>query len=614
MREHRFRVYLTLLAVCCAGVWVSSVIAEVALPAQQDTIPIFFADLRFLFLLLFLLLLSWEAVRGFFRRAAVEPGSQPPAPALVEPEMNIPRTTWFGPRTQVLAGCVVIAGLLAIRAFTFSPFLCDEGIWNYVAHAWRHFGLPPYIGTLENKTPGIFYLYYLCDLLFGVTWWFPRLLGVIVSALTGWGIYAFTARLRGHATGMLALTIFGLTSTSNLMAGPAISETEIFMIGFTVLAANLLQLAMRTDQSRRTSRLLFLVGSCLGGAIAFKQVAIFSVAGLCCLYFSLRPANRPGKTVIRDLLLVTGGLLLVTALSIVPLLLSHVRFADYLHGAWLILAGPGSSASSLSIRLARANRVMENVDFQLYLPVALVLVALYATMKKQALPIAGLIGWLLCEFVAANASGAYFGHQLRQFLPPLAIVTALTLAALVGWRWQGQALAAPYPVLLGLIITLLWWPSWYTTEHLEKDAALWKTVHWITTHSTPQDYIYAVTSGDGTPVLAFAQRPASSRHFTQYFLNLPGGEDELRRDFTRHPPTYLLLPVDKMMSSLPVRDVSPWINALAARDYHLETTFKYTQFMIFDKFDCGFYLYRRNAKGANAPKAQFSALKGRATN
>jgi len=593
VREHRFRVYLTTLAIVCAGVWVASVITQCVLPPPQDALPSLFANLRFILLLALLLLLSWEAIRGYVRHIPAVPVSPQPAQALVDPITSMQQPGWSGPRAQVFIGCLVLTGLLAIRAMTATPFLCDEGIWNYVAHAWRHFGLLPYLGTLENKTPGIFYLFYLSDLCFGVTWWFPRLLGVITTGLTGWGIYALAARVRGHATGMAALTIFGLTSTSNMMGAQASSETETFMIGFTVLAANLLFIALRSDQPRRSVRLLLLVGLCLGGAIAFKQVAIFSVAGLCCLYFSLRPPARTGAMVIRDLSLVAAGVLLATALSLVPLLLNHVHFCDYLHGAWTILSAPGSSAPSLEVRFARANRVLETVDFQLFLPMILVLLALYGTMKKQALPIAGLIGWLLCEFVAANASGAYFGHQMRQFLPPLALVAALTLATLVNWRWSGQALSSPYPALFGVIVITLWFPCWLTDDHREKDDALWKTVHWIDAHTTPRDYVYTVTSGDGTPVLAFAQRPAPSRHFTQYFLGIPGGEEELRRDLTRRPPSYLLLPVDKLMSSLPTREVSPWLIKMAKRDYQLETTITYPLRTTYDKVDIGFYVYRR---------------------
>ena len=48
----------------------------------------------------------------------------------------------------------------------------DEGIWNYIARVWCENRIPPYLGTIENKTPGIFELFAGSYLFFGVDYYF----------------------------------------------------------------------------------------------------------------------------------------------------------------------------------------------------------------------------------------------------------------------------------------------------------------------------------------------------------------------------------------------------------------------------------------------------------
>ena len=49
----------------------------------------------------------------------------------------------------------IFATLVAFR----QKMAIDAGIWNYVARMWLYFDLPPYAGAVENKTPGIFYIF-----------------------------------------------------------------------------------------------------------------------------------------------------------------------------------------------------------------------------------------------------------------------------------------------------------------------------------------------------------------------------------------------------------------------------------------------------------------------
>ena len=76
---------------------------------------------------------------------------------------------------------------LVITFFTDSlTFTNDEAMWHYIGRNWFRHGLIPYSGGVDNKSPLIFSVYGISDWLFGVNYWFPRLIGVVVQSV---GVY-----------------------------------------------------------------------------------------------------------------------------------------------------------------------------------------------------------------------------------------------------------------------------------------------------------------------------------------------------------------------------------------------------------------------------------------
>ena len=51
----------------------------------------------------------------------------------------------------------------------------DEYLWSYIGRIWNRNGIPPYIGAVENKTPGIFIVYAVSDFLFESNIFFIRI-------------------------------------------------------------------------------------------------------------------------------------------------------------------------------------------------------------------------------------------------------------------------------------------------------------------------------------------------------------------------------------------------------------------------------------------------------
>src|SRR6185503_9226420 len=65
----------------------------------------------------------------------------------------------------------------------------DEAMWHYIGRNWFRNGLVPYSGGVDNHSPLIFAVFGLSDKLFGVNYWFPRLLGTLCQSVGVFYIY-----------------------------------------------------------------------------------------------------------------------------------------------------------------------------------------------------------------------------------------------------------------------------------------------------------------------------------------------------------------------------------------------------------------------------------------
>ena len=247
----------------------------------------------------------------------------------------------FAGVTRLAYHPLVLCALAMVLFFCASrvdhAMFTDEGLWNYIAIAWLKYHLPPYIGTVENKTPGIFYLFALSYHFFGLNVWFPRLVGVVASTVTCAAIYHIGKLLFDRLAGLLALLIFALLMTTGLVDGGYTAMTETFMVV-------LLHAGDPHAAAWRGARhgfaiylaLVLLAGALLGAAIAFKQIAITTaVAAVIWLLLSPSPHKRGGVAALRDLLLLAGGICARHAAE--PAALTASTMSPW----WIIFAGPG---------------------------------------------------------------------------------------------------------------------------------------------------------------------------------------------------------------------------------------------------------------------------------
>lgn len=490
----------------------------------------------------------------------------------------------------------VLITALALKAAIFPHWgmFNDEGIWYYVANAWDKYGLLPYQGTIENKTPGIFYIFYLTNHFFGLQLWVPRILAIISLVATSVLLYGIGRRLYNHRTGMLVMFFFGFSMTTLSVESISAAQVESFMLCFTALAFYLLCLAQQTDTTRKYHWLLFFAACSMGVAILFKQIAILTLFGFLAFYFFTPPSEKKTRHSWKQgLLIIISGIFLVHLIGLIPLLIRHVSILEYLNGAWLILLKSGSTAPSIQRRLMWAQATLLSVDIRCYYLLILTFILLISRLKASRIPVAGLLCWAFFDFLGANAAGTYYGHQLKQMLPAFAIITGITVEMLLNGQLTRRPLPSLHRVLVVGILFCIWWPVMLApAAATSRFTVVQEFGQWLHNHTSSRDYIYIFGRDSVNKILAYSGRRSSSRYFNQFFIRTPGVEAQIQQDvMITHPPKYIVFPADGKISNLHPYRAPRWLRVYLATHYDLVPCRQFEQY--YNERKNGYYIFIR---------------------
>lgn len=460
----------------------------------------------------------------------------------------------------------LISVIFAVNVFATIdiPMTTDEGIWNYIGHSWVNHGISPYVGSVENKTPGIFYLHAIPNLLFGVNFWFSRVLAILSVAATSMVLYFIGKNLYSKLAGALAMFLFGVTMSWPLMGGFSPAHTETFMILFTVIAFFFI---IRAREPEKRILNIFISGLSIGAAIAFKQVAILGLAGIAAYYLFSRKIHY--KSAVYFFVILGGGVTFATFLSIIPLLLAGVSFYDYIDGAWLILLERGSSPLSLYERFLHFSKVWLS-EMIIFYPFVALFILNRKKMLEAGIPFAGIVSLAFFDFLAVNASGFYFYHQLRQLIPSMALISGIVISSMLSaknftFKWSGLYDYFPHInkfseaklKTLAIIVIMVFWflpfkilamryPEPATISLLKQNN---KFGLFLKDNTRADDRVY-IWGWHGTQIQAYSERASPSRYFNSIFIRKPGAEKELIGDLKARPPRFVLLPAKKYLESL----------------------------------------------------------------
>jgi len=140
----------------------------------------------------------------------------------------------FGPlQIIVILALLQLFITLLTNGFALSA---DEAMWHYIGRNWFRNGLVPYAGGADNKSPLIFAVFGLSDKLFGVNYWFPRVLGTICQSIGIYYVYRIANHISGKQAGILAISFYGLSVLWHGADGRYVSYTETYEVMFMIVS------------------------------------------------------------------------------------------------------------------------------------------------------------------------------------------------------------------------------------------------------------------------------------------------------------------------------------------------------------------------------------------
>jgi 4-amino-4-deoxy-L-arabinose transferase-like glycosyltransferase len=146
-------------------------------------------------------------------------------------------------------------------------------MWHYIGRNWFRNGLVPYSGGVDNKSPLFFAIFGLSDKLFGVNYWFPRLLGTACQTVGIYYIYKIANQQAGRQAGMLAISFYGLSVCWHSFDGRYVSYDETYEVMFIILSFYFLL-------SAENKKGLFISGFLAAMGLGFRLSATFAIVAL----------------------------------------------------------------------------------------------------------------------------------------------------------------------------------------------------------------------------------------------------------------------------------------------------------------------------------------------
>lgn len=339
---------------------------------------------------------------------------------------------------------LAVAMLLRAPGFTAAVLDPDEGLYLVQAQAWLQGGWP-FVAVFDMHPPGAPALLAVALALIADPIVAARLLGIGAVATTATLLHAIAWRLGGdRATGLAAGLLYIAATT---IPGGLATNTEILFAPFVALVALLL-----LSEASRAPRagVVLAAGLSIGAAITIKQVA--AIEGAALWLTMIAAAWCAGRVGVRQVAVLAAVFALGAG---APMLALGV-------GYWV--AGQGEAWWQGNIAAAVAY-----LDAPITTPGARAFVALVLPWLAGLVVLAGGVAlpdaparaavrwlwpWLLAAALAVVAPQKFFDHYALILAPPLSLLAAFGLVAVLR-----QAVAPPFrrggfAVLLGLAMAV----------------------------------------------------------------------------------------------------------------------------------------------------------------
>jgi Dolichyl-phosphate-mannose-protein mannosyltransferase len=457
---------------------------------------------------------------------------------------------------------ILFAALQFVIAFFTDPMMLtfDESMWHYIGRNWIRNQLIPYTGGIDNKSPLIFFIFGISDWLFGVNYWFPRVMGILVQSAGIYGLYKVAVGTIGRKAGIYAISFYGLSLLWRSTGGKYISYTETYAITAIVISISYVIVSRKKNGS-------FVGGLFAGIGFAFRITAFFGILPVLVHLF-----NRNWRVSLSFI----AGMLTSIAVLILMGQFVGIRLTDFLFYGVTDNFGTGSATDHSFIwKIQRFGEGIFYSEIILFYPA--VIFYFLAIKKFDFLKV-----WFMSELAGIIILGTYDRSHFKNILPAMSLMGAFIVNFLV----VNYGLPTK-KILLGLWIAFF--PK--TLEPLfafrklivmgNKVTAVRKNISpndnensrkllglWIKNKTGINEKVFI--AGFSSQAQVYSERISPSVYFnaTQTMF----AKKRLFSDLLMDKPALVVIPVFESYPILVDKDVRHFISNLVQSDYSLDTS------------------------------------------
>jgi hypothetical protein len=436
---------------------------------------------------------------------------------------------------QGITGIIILFFLLqtVVALFTHSmSFTQEEAMWQYIGRNWFRYGLAPYEGGADNKSPLIFGVFGLSDALLGVNNTLPRLLGGVVQCAGLYQLYKLTAHLWGQSTALLAAVLYGMVLLWPSTGGKYVSFTETYAVTAMLFSA-------RYAFCFEGRRYLLAAGFFAAAAVLFRLQALF---GLMALIAGIGMNGR------RKLYPFAWGWAAGFVFIVALVWLGGVHPLQWFQYGVAGNFGAGTITNhSFDWKWKGLLHLFLRWElFLLYLP----LLYFFVFVRRELF----LKIWIWAEWAGIIVLGVFAYNHLKHLLPSVCIASAIVLnrfflyrsfspgAALVltGIVFFPKTLEPLHGIKKALMPPSCTEASCCSAPYTMPDDLCRKCLGlWLREHTKPHETIWV--AGRGAQVQAYAARQSASRYFNAVYT--PEAVAQTGADLRSHPPGWIAIPV-----------------------------------------------------------------------
>jgi len=488
----------------------------------------------------------------------------------ITPKMTVRRQQMIVVGFIVLLASMQLFLALLTNGFAMSQ---DEAMWHYIGRNWFRNGLVPYSGGVDNHSPLVFAIFGLSDKLFGVNYWFPRLVGTVCQSVGIYYLYKIAKRIMGWRAGILAMSFYGLSVLWHGADGKYVSFTETYDVMFIIMSFYYF-VTSKNKKGYFISGFLSVIGT------GFRLSGFFGIVTLFITSFK----HHRTCTYMFCLGVLSG----VIFLSLI-FLLAGIDFRDIYTYAFADNFVPGSTTDhDIWFRAVHFCEMFFYSEVILFYP----LILTYFFIRKK---VDWLILWLIFEFIGINIIGNYARVDLKDIFPPMALIGALVVAHLISihkipmkyvmtvvWICFSPKLVEPFINFQRLFKGEYQFAANFCHEpYITPDESACRQLGWwVKANTNAQDKV--LVAGFGSQVQVYSERQSPSIYFNATQTRL--AKERFFKDMRQNEPEMILIPLFSDYRQYIDAGLQTFIDQLVEKDYD------------FDQCMFNYNIYRINKK------------------